>query len=52
MFYAPDPDVQVNSSNFIPIRNINLHEKATVFLSETLLINIWDITMTSECEVW
>ena len=45
MFYAPDPDVQVNSSNFIPIRNINLHEKATVFLSETLLINIWDTAL-------
>ena len=52
MFYAPDPDVQVNSSNFIPIRNINLHEKATVFLGETLLIHSWDITMARECEVW
>ena len=33
MFYAPDPDVQVNSSNFIAIRNINLHERATVCLN-------------------
>ena len=45
MFYAPDPDVQVNSSNFIPIRNINLHDKVTVLLVETLLINSWDTVL-------